>query len=338
MSLFNASDTIVLTGATGFTGRVVTRQLLAQIPAGCRLRIVARSSSDTREFEAHPQIEIIRGEVFEADAIERACDGCTHIIHMATTFRDKNIPEEQFRQVHVISTQLLAKAAARQPGFRRFVQVSSVGVYGPIEVSRANEDYRFNPMDSYQRTKAEAEQWLQSFVSEHHLPLTILRPVAIMGPGDKRLLKVFRMATLPVTPIIGRNSGLYHLIHVEDLARCVIAATDPALPQAATYIIGNREPSSAREIIAETAAHLGCRVRYLRIPAWPLLLLAGLVEAICLPLRVEPPLRRRRVAFFTRDRAFDTSRMQATFGHLIKHDNRSGIEDTLTWYRQHKLL
>jgi nucleoside-diphosphate-sugar epimerase len=330
-----ASDIVVLTGASGFTGRVVTRQLLA---IGCRLRIIARPSSDLGEFEGQPQVEVVRGEVFDAETVRRACAGCNYILHMAASYREAKYGDDFYRDVHVTSTRLLAEQALAQSDFRRFVHISTVGVHGHIDEPPADESYRFDPGDIYQQTKAEAELWIRQLAAERGLPLTVIRPTAIMGPGDRRLLKLFKMAKMPLVPLLGFTRGLYHFIHVEDLARCIIAATDPALPAGAVYICGNREASSVREIVAEVGDLLGRTPRFLRIPAWPFFLLGFVVEKICVPLGVEPPIYRRRVAFFTKDRAFDTRRMQAAFGALMQFDNRSGIRQTAEWYRQQQWL
>lgn len=329
------NDLVVLTGATGFTGRVVTRQLLT---IGCRLRIIARASSDTAEFEQHPQVEVVRGEVFDPETVRTACAGCNYILHMAASYREAKYGDDFYRDVHVTSTRLLAEQALAQPAFRRFVHVSTVGVHGHIDEPPANEEYRFDPGDIYQRTKAEAELWLRDVATERGLPLTVIRPTAIMGPGDRRLLKLFRMAKLPVVPLLGFTQGLYHFIHVEDLARCIIGATNPALPAGAVYICGNRETSSVREIVSEVGTMLGRKPHFLRIPAWPFFLLGFLVEKICIPLGVEPPIYRRRVAFFTKDRAFDTRRMQAAFGQLMQFDNTTGIRQTAEWYQRQNWL
>lgn len=329
--MLNPSDVVVLTGATGFTGRVVVNQLLEQ---GCRLRIIARASSDTSEFESHPQVEIVRGEVYDPATVQRACAGCHYILHMAASYREAKYGDDFYYNVHVASTQLLAAAALEQPDFRRFVHVSTVGVHGHIDEPPANEEYRFDPGDIYQRTKAEAELWVREFAAQKNLALTVIRPTAIMGPGDKRLLKLFKLAKLPVVPLLGFSRGLYHFIHVEDLARCIIAATNPALPPGAVYICGNREPSSVKGIVSEVATMLGRKPLFMHIPAWPFFLLGFIVEKICIPLGVEPPIYRRRVAFFTKDRAFDTSRMQAAFGSLMKYDNRKAITTTAESYRR----
>lgn len=329
--MLNPSDVVVLTGATGFTGRVVVRQLLEQ---GCRLRIIARSSSDTSEFETHPQVEIVRGEVYDPATVQRACAGCHYILHMAASYREAKYGDDFYYNVHVASTQLLAAAALEQPAFRRFVHVSTVGVHGHIDEPPANEEYRFDPGDIYQRTKADAELWIREFAAQKKMALTVIRPTAIMGPGDKRLLKLFKLAKLPVVPLLGFSRGLYHFIHVEDLARCIIAATDPALPADAVYICGNSEPSSVKGIVSEVAKMLGRKPLFVHIPAWPFFLLGFIVEKICIPFGIEPPIYRRRVAFFTKDRAFDTSRMQAAFGALMKYDNRTAITATAESYRQ----
>jgi nucleoside-diphosphate-sugar epimerase len=335
MHTLTADDVVVLTGATGFTGRAITRQLLQ---TGCTLRLLVRASSDTREFEEHPQVTVLRGELHDEAFVASACRDCHYLFHLAAAFREKALTQVHYRQVHITSTQLLAKAVSEQAGFRRFVHVSTVGVHGLIEQAPANEDYRFSPSDSYQATKAEAELWIRQYAADCELPLTVIRPVAVMGPGDARLRRMFRLARLPVVPMLGLSSSLYHLIHVDDLARCVIAAANPALPREAIYIAGNREASSARQIITAAATELGRQARFIHLPSWPFHLAALVVEKLFAVLGKEPPIRRRQLAMLTRDRAFDTSRMQATFGDLLHHDNASGLEETVRWYRSQGLL
>ncbi len=330
-----AGATVLLTGATGFTGQVLARKLVAQ---GASVRAIARSSSNVAALKDLP-ITWIRGDVFDPQTVNEAVRGVSYIMHVAAAYREAKITDETYSLVHVRSTQLLAEEAIKQPDFQRFVHLSTVGVHGHIENPPADEEYPFNPGDIYQRTKAEAELWIRNFSQERGLPLSVVRPAAIYGPGDMRLLKVFKMAKLPIVPLFGSSAGLYHLIHVEDLTNIIINAAVNPRAVGEVFIAGNPQPSRLAEMLKVIADELGRpQVRLVRFPAWPLFLAADLCEALCKPLGIEPPLYRRRVAFFTKDRAFATQKVQEVLGYTRFVDAEDGLRTTARWYREHGLL
>ncbi|MEO0344794.1 MAG: NAD-dependent epimerase/dehydratase family protein [Pseudomonadota bacterium] len=320
---------VLVTGATGFTGRVLVERLAA---LGCHVRAIVRSSSDRSALEALG-VDIRTGDVFDETVIADACRGVHVIFHVAAAYREPGIKDEMYTKVHVESTRYLAACAAQEASLLRFVHVSTVGVHGHIESPPADETAPFAPGDVYQDTKAEAELWIRDFAKSEAMPLTVIRPAAIFGPGDSRLLKVFKFARLPVVPLIGKTRGLYHLIHVEDLVAFMIlaAAADDAAGE--VFICGNEVATSIREMIQSTADLIGTRPRFVRIPAAPVFGMARLVEVLCKALGLAPPIYPRRVAFFTKDRAFDTAKMRGLAGFEYKYDNASGIAATVRAYR-----
>jgi nucleoside-diphosphate-sugar epimerase len=320
---------VLVTGATGFTGGVLTRRLVA---AGLQVRAIARDRSNIAPLADLP-VQWVRGEVYDPRTVRRAAEGVAYIFHLAAAFRDAKSTEEDYRRVHVSSTQLLVENALGNKNFKRYSHVSTMGVHGHIENGPADETWPFAPGDGYQRTKAEAEIWLGKFAADNPLPFTIIRPAAIYGPGDRRLLKLFRMAALPLFPLLGRGKCLYHLIHVEDLAAAIhFSATAPNAPGEA-FIVGNGAPIPLEEMAAVIAGTLGKKSRAIRIPAWPFFMAADLCEAICIPLKIEPPIYRRRVAFYTKDRQFDTRKLREVLGFLPRYGNADGIAATTRWYR-----
>lgn len=326
--MLNKNDIILVTGGTGFAGSVLVRQLC---DVGCEVRVIARSSSDISLLESLP-VKIYRGNVYDKSVISDACKNVTNIFHVAASFREARIEDEEYWNVHVKSTQLLAQQAIKQKDFQRFLHVSTIGVHGHIKNPPANEESPFSPGDVYQKTKVEGELWIRDFAEQHGMGLTVIRPAAIYGPGDKRLLKLFKMAKLPVVPILGFTRGLYHLIHVEDLAAFMIIAATHANTVGQIYICGNPEPTSIKEIIQIVADYLGKSPLFIRLPAWPFFLLGDICEFICRKFSIEPPIYRRRVAFFTKDRSFDTRKMSKHTNYKYRFDNKTGIIDTAKQY------
>ncbi len=319
---------VLVTGATGFTGVVVTRKLH---DAGIKINAIARESSNLEPL-SDLGITWFRGDVADKKLIREATEGVEYIFHIAAAFRDAKSSEADYHRIHVESSQNLVAQAMKLPDFKRYVHISTIGVHGHIEDPRADENYRFSPGDLYQETKLVAENWLRTFVAENEFPYTIIRPAAIYGPGDRRLLKLFKMAKQPVFPLLGKGKCFYHLIHVDDLSNAIIlAATEPkALGE--TFIIGNTEPIPIAEIVQTVAETLGRKTRALRLPIGPFFLAADVCEALCRPLKIEPPIYRRRVAFYTKDRMFNTDKMRNVLGYHTQHSNNEGIVQTTRWY------
>ncbi|MFQ5674533.1 MAG: NAD-dependent epimerase/dehydratase family protein [bacterium] len=319
---------VLVTGATGFTGSVLIRKLVA---SGLKVSAIARSSSNIEPFQ-DLNISWYRGDVFDEKTVDAATKGMSYIFHVAAAYREAGISDETYHNVHVRSTQLLAQKARMSPAFKRFVHVSTVGVHSHIENPPADENYPIKPGDIYQETKAEAELWIRDFSKKEKLPLTVVRPAAILGPGDRRLLKIFKMASKKWFPLLGFGKGLYHLIHVDDLTDfMILAATHPAA-EGEVFICGNRDSISLKEMVKVIAGAYKSKINFVRLPAWPFFILGALCEVVCRPLGVEPPIYRRRVAFFTKDRAFNTTKMQSLLGFLPKYDNSDGLRMTAKWY------
>jgi nucleoside-diphosphate-sugar epimerase len=333
--MIGKGDVVLVTGATGFTGSVLVRKLCE---LGADVRAIARQTS-RREHLADLPIDWLLADVYDAEVAEPAARSADYIFHVAAAYRSPGIGEEIYRKVHVDSTQLLARAA-QDPASRlkRFVHFSTVGVHGHIDHPPADEDAPFKPGDIYQETKAEAELWIREFAQAEDLPLTVIRPAAILGPGDMRLLKLFKMAALPAVPLIGKTRGMYHLIHVDDLVGFSIYVADHPDTLGEVYICGNEEPTSIREIIETVAEWSGKSPSFFRIPAAPVFWIAAACDRLCRSIGVSPPIYPRRVAFFTKDRAFDTTKMHSVDGYQPLFTNATGLRDTYDGYRAQELI
>lgn len=323
-----AGTRVLVTGATGFTGALLTRKL---VRAGLEVHAIARASSNLEALRDLP-IHWHRGNVFDEAVVAEATQGVAYIFHVAAAYREARHTDAMYRQVHVLSTQLLAKAALKNPAFKRFVHVSTVGVHGHIANPPADELYSMHPGDIYQQTKADAELWLRDFAEKKSLPYTVIRPAAIYGPGDTRLLKFFRMASRRILFLLGRGQCLYHLIHVDDLTNIMILAAAHAAARDEIFICGNSDCVTLDQMARTVAGELGNRFRLVRLPALPFFLAADVCEWVCRSLGVEPPIHRRRLAFFTKDRSFNTSKLREKLGYQTRYSNEAGLIQTTRWY------
>ncbi len=295
---------VLVTGATGYTGKVLVRRLLE---SGAKVRAIARASSDITPFEGM-NVEWIRGEIFDKETIQKAMVDIQYIFHVAAAFREAKSTEQDYWNVHVGSTQLLCEEALKQPDFKRFVHVSTMGVHGHIVNPPGDENSPFAPGDGYQRTKAEADIWISEFAPKNNLPYSIIRPCAIYGPGEPRLLKLYKMATKSVFPILGKGKCWYHLVHVEDLVGGMLKAAVEEKALGEAFIIGSTDPIQLEDMAAIIAKEYDHKLRVLRLPIGPFFLMGDLCEILCKPFKIEPPIYRRRVAFYSKDRNFSTQK------------------------------
>ncbi len=325
---------VLVTGATGFTGQVLCRKL---VDAGASVRAIARVTSNISVLD-DIDIQWYRGEVFDETVLTSAAEGVNYIFHVAAAFNEEKGDIEEYRKVHVYSTQILARLVAGKPEFKRFLHVSTVGVHGHIEGARADENYRFSTADDYQRTKLEAELWLREYAPEHKLPFAVVRPAAIYGPGDKRLLKMFKMARKGFVLMLGKGIGMYHLIHVDDLCNIFLLAATKEEAQGEVFIGASNEPITIIDMGKTIGRHIGTQPRTLRLPLWPFYLAADVSKAIFPKLGMQPPIYRRRVGFYTKDRQFNNSKVRDLLGYQPKYSNDEGLAETARWYQEQGII
>jgi dihydroflavonol-4-reductase len=224
------------------------------------------------------------------------------------------------------------------PGVSRFVHCSTVGVHGHIEQPPAAENAPFAPGDLYQDSKLEGERIAARYMAEARLPVTIFRPAPIYGPGDLRLLKLFRGIKRGYFPMIGDGRVFYHLVFIDDLVEGILRCGTAEQAIGETYILAGPEYMNLNELMATVAEAVGARPPWLRLPFAPVYAAAAACEAVCRPLGLEPPLHRRRVGFFAKSRAFDIAKARRRLGYAPKVSTREGIARTAAWYAEQGLL
>lgn len=318
---------IALTGATGYTG---SRLLEALAARGDTVSALARASA-TRP--AVTGVRWVEGDLADRGALERLVDGAEAILHVAAVYRTAGHPDAYYRDVNVGGTERLLEAAARA-GARRFVHTSTVGVHGDVRHPPADEDAPFAPGDVYQATKAEAETLALQRGRDTGLEVAVVRPGAIYGPGETRLLKLFRAIARGRYAIVGSGRPFYHPVYIDDLVAGFLLAL--ARPEAAgqAFIVAGPRYVSQIELASVIARHTGGRVLPVRIPAAPIQFAGDLCEALCVPFGLEPPLHRRRVDFWTKSRAFSIEKARRLLGYAPKVDVEEGVARSAAWYRQ----
>jgi dihydroflavonol-4-reductase len=320
---------VALTGASGYTGGRLLRALRAR---GDDVAALVRPSSLTSPLEAS-DARLVPGDLADTAALTQLVDGADAVLHVAAVYRTAGHPDSYYREVNVLGTARLLEAA-RRAGVKRFVHTSTVGVLGHVEHPPADETAALAPGDVYQRTKAEAEILALDFGRRQGLPVTVVRPGAIYGPGETRLLKLFRAIARGRYAIVGSGKPFYHPVYIDDLVDGFLLALSAERAVGETFIVAGPRYVSQRDLAALIARHTGGRVLPFRIPAWPLQMAGTLVEAVCVPLGLEPPLHRRRIEFWVKSRAFSIDKARRLLGYAPRVDLDEGIARTVAAYRE----
>jgi nucleoside-diphosphate-sugar epimerase len=324
---------VALTGASGYTGGHVLKQLLAR---GDSVKALVREASITPALSASGA-EIVKGVLGNAEDARRLVFGCDAVMHIAAVYRTAGHPDSYYREVNVVGTRFLLEAA-QAAGIRRFVHTSTVGVHGDVKNPPADEDAPIAPSDIYQETKAEADVLAREFGRTHGLEVAIVRPGAIYGPGETRLLKVFKGIARGRYGVVGSGKAHYHLVYIDDLVSGFLLALDRKEAAGETFIIAGPKSISQDDLAREVAKATSGSVWPFHIPAWPIQRLGDLVEAICVPLGIEPPIHRRRVDFWVKNRSFTIEKARRLLGYAPQVDVTEGIAKTAQWYRENRWL
>jgi nucleoside-diphosphate-sugar epimerase len=318
---------ILVTGGTGFTGSHLCKRLIEQ---GHRVRTLARRGSSLTLLQ-EMAVEILDGDLCDPTSIDAAVQGVETVYHIAALYRQQGVEQSMFRKINTEAVEHLLAAAVRH-GVERFVHCSTVGVHGHISHPPANEETPYNPGDIYQETKLAGEKIAQQYMHEGQIAVTIFRPAAIYGPSDLRFLKLFRAIKKRRFVMLGSGEVTYHLVYIDDLVDGIIrcGTHDQAIGQ--TYLLGGKTYVTLNQLVAMIAEELQVPRPHICLPLWPVYTLGFLCEAVCKPLRIEPPLYRRRIDFFNKSRAFDISKAEQEIGFHPKMSLKEGLHETAHWY------
>jgi dihydroflavonol-4-reductase len=328
---------VLITGGTGFIG---SRLALACIDRGYEVDVLGREDATEAELSNRALLErkgvrIQLGSVTEPQRMMQITAGADIVFHLAAAQHEMNVPDALFRAVNVEGTRNMLEASLAA-GVRRFLHGSTIGVYDRDVETVVDEDTPLKPDNIYGITKAEGEAVVRSYFDR--LPCTIIRISETYGPGDRRLLKLFKAVAKGVFFMVGRGQNIHQLIYVDDLAEGMLVAASHQEAIGETFLLAGEERLSSNEMVAAIAAAVGVKEKSWRAPLWPFMWLASILEFTLRPLGIQPPLHRRRMDFFTKSFRLSTAKAKAIIGFEAHTSFAEGTRRTAQWYRSEKLI
>ena len=327
---------IFLTGGSGFIG---SRLAPLAIQAGHTVTVVTPINTPAEQARcdalAKAGIKLVIAPLEDSAVIARELQGHDVVIHLAAAQHEAEQPESYFQRVNVDGTRSLLELAAKA-GVRRFVHGSTIGVYGSAAAGSLDEDSPLAPDNPYGRTKAAAERVVREFASP--LEWVIVRISETYGPGDMRLLKLFRGIKKGRFPIVGDGQNLHQLIYVDDLSRGLLAACVQPAAHGQTVVLAGSETITTNAMVSAVSEAVGNKKRIARVPLWPFTLAALFFESTFTPLGLKPPLHRRRLDFFKKSFSFSNARAEKVLDFRPQVGFKEGARQTAEWYRANNML
>ena len=320
-----------ITGATGFIGASIVRELLKD---GREVRALVRKGSDTANL-AGLDVEVWQGDLRDGAGLKQGLKGCDVLYHAAADYRLWTRDPAEMYRTNVDGTTAILEAALEN-GLSRVVYTSSVGTLGnPGDGTPGSEDTPVCLADMvghYKKSKYLAEREAEKFVARG-LPLVIVNPSTPVGPLDikptptGRIIVDFLKRKMPAYLDTGLN-----IIAVEDCARGhILAERKGAVGR--KYILGNTN-LTLREIFAILEEITGLPAPRIRLPYTPILLAAYINEGLSKITGREPLIPLAGVRMAAKFMYFDPSRAVREL-ELPQTPVRGALQRAVEWFRQH---
>jgi nucleoside-diphosphate-sugar epimerase len=322
------STNVLITGATGLVGRKFAKRAVA---AGFNVAAMVRAGSDRSVLDGIP-VHFVEADLEFPDTLPEALSEADVVVHSAAHVGDWG-PLEKYHAVNILALDEMLKAAERIGRLRRWVQISSLGVYpyghhyGTDETTAPEIAH----IDGYTQSKADAESVVWRHVREHRLPAVILRPGFVYGPGDRNVLpRIVEKIRSGKMKLIGRGERLLNNTSVENLCDAILLAIETPNIEGEAFNIRDERLVTREEFINTIADYLD-KPHPGHVPE---LLARALVRPIEFFARLTgrqtaPLVTRARMKFLTQNLDYSIDKAKRILGYHPRVDFQEGIAEAL---------
>ncbi len=323
---------VLVTGGTGFLGSHLIDLLLAR---GMKVSVLARPTSDLSQLRIR-RVRVHVAEIGDPQATREAVARVDAIVHAAGGGNVRRI-DELYRDNTSTTRALLRAVREARAKLSRFVLVSSLAAHGPSRDGLpVDELSRPWPVSHYGASKLNAERAV--LAAAETLPVTILRPPAVYGPGDALVSELIRWTARGVVPLVGAE-GKTSLAYGPDVAEAIVLCLERPHASGSIFYVEDGRIYRRRELVGTLARAMGVRARVVPLPA-AALHVAGLAAETVSRL-ADRPLRWNRDKakdLGGLDQVCDSTKLRKDLGWQPSVDFPSGVRATVEWYAAQGLL
>ncbi len=324
--------TTLVTGATGFIGRHLTRALCK---LGEPVRILARRTSDLSVLD-DLRVEVVHGDLSDEAAVRAAIDGAQRIFNCAGLARDWG-PWRAFQDANIVGVDHLLRAARDARGLQRFVHISTTDVYGYPNRRHVSEDAPYiDRRLPYNSSKIAGERLAWQAYHDHGVPLTVIRPASVYGPGDPHyvveILHHLRRGDMVLIDDGQIIAGLHYIDNLVDLL--LLAGERPAAVGQVFNASDDLDVTWRQfcERLAASARTAPPRLTLSHDTAYALATAAEVIGRL-LPIAGRPLLTRHAVENLGTHQDFPATRARRMLGYVPRVGFDEGMERVAAWLR-----
>ncbi|HEY7534178.1 MAG TPA: NAD-dependent epimerase/dehydratase family protein, partial [Nitrospiraceae bacterium] len=255
---------VLITGANGFLGSVVVNDLCE---AGHHVRALVRSAPQAASFPG--SVEVMTGDVRDADDMKKATVGCDGVIHLAGKAHAVDELQADPHDYHLTNVEgtrhVLEGAASAQ--VQRIIYISSVKVFGESTVKCVDETAAPDPQTAYARSKWQAEQLVSEHGKRTGAIVISLRLPMVYGQTNKgnlyRMIAAIDHGRFPPFPKVANQRSL---VHVRNVAGAILRCLQQSGTKLAAYIVADARPYSTTYLYESLSRGLGKRPPNWRVP------------------------------------------------------------------------
>ena len=335
------NEKVLITGASGFIGHHLVQTALLK---GYEVHAAVRPSSDIKSLKemssnAPSSLVFVYPDFSSKESLIPMLEAgqCSYVIHAAGATKAKNT--ETYNLINADYTLRLAQAAiTADVPLKRFVFMSSLAALGPVDYNHnpITEMSEPKPVTSYGKSKLLAEKYLADL---KELPLTIIRPTVVFGPREKDLFVLFETLNKGLDLYIGKKPQHLSFVYVKDLVDATMASLLETGKEKRIYNISDGQQYD-RYALANFFRELSGKSSYrFYLPVKLINVVASFLEAGSVFLKNAPVLNKEKIKEITAANwncSIDAARLKLNYNP--QYSLKTGLSETLDWYKQNKWL
>jgi len=329
MTQLQNKKTVLVTGANGFVGARLCEILSER---GYAIRALIRETSNLFRLNG-VATDLVYGELNDYASLLAAVDGVQLVIHTAGKIKAPNLAA--YMEANRQGTKNLLRAIREAaPNLERFVYVSSLAAGGPgLNKKPVVESDPPRPVTPYGASKLAGEK--ETLACAAIMPVTIIRPPAVYGPGDTQVLGFFRTVCRHIKPYFGTPHAQIRLVYVDDLVEGLLLAAEKKAALGEVFYIADEKNYTWLELETIIAREANVWAVPVRIPAWFVRSVAAVSELAFKPTGKTPAMNRHKAEdFLQANWSCSVAKAQRMLGYRCRFPFEKGAAITIKAYRE----